>query len=546
MNVKLLILQIFLLLFLWRSESSAQRIVVDSSFGKEGTVETFGSSGYADAYSLKVQADGKVVVCGSRNDDILLLRYLENGKLDSSFGKIGVVLTDINNESADNADYIVLQDDKRIVVVGTSKRRTSNDSSYTVLLRYLEDGRLDSSFASTGKKTIFGPKYLSGASGLHVYPNNKILIAGSTSSRIGLKYSTEAFVIKINDDGSVDSSFSPNVQVVNSLSTKVSCSDFIVDLNGNMYLSGIIEGDYDSNSVLLPDQFYITKLSPDGQIDTNFGEGGVRLIQVVKEYTKASSMRIELQGSKGIIASTVERCRIDSFTDSMLTTFYRFTYDGQIDSSFALGKVTLPRYNENYSVVGAFMKVLPDNKILMIGALYSKYNGSQSYLVRLTADGYIDSLIPSGVYSGYNGSLDVGSGGDYAFSNDEKFIYVEGSIIYRDADHVTAADISLTRLKVLSNLGTRFSPNRENALKVIPSVIHSNKLTILFDLRAPGYVSAGIYDVKGILLQNLMSNEVCDKGKQERSIHLENINDGIYFIKLVSDDGESIVKFIKN
>jgi len=43
-----------------------------------------------------------------------------------------------------------------------------------------------------------------------------------------------------------------------------------------------------------------------------------------------------------------------------------------------------------------------------------------------------------------------------------------------------------------------------------------------------------------------MINEMCDKGNQKRAIHLENISDGIYFIKLVSDDGESIAKFIKN
>ena len=62
-----------------------------------------------DAFAIAVQADGKIVVAGTRgrpgdNDlnsiDIGLVRYLSNGDLDPTFSRDGKMATDLgDNES---------------------------------------------------------------------------------------------------------------------------------------------------------------------------------------------------------------------------------------------------------------------------------------------------------------------------------------------------------------------------------------------------------------------------------------------------------------
>jgi uncharacterized delta-60 repeat protein len=70
---------------------------VDSSFGRDGKVFIdFGSS--ADANAVAVQANGKIVVAGSRSfKDFAVARYTNAGSLDGSFGNGGRVTTDFGS-----------------------------------------------------------------------------------------------------------------------------------------------------------------------------------------------------------------------------------------------------------------------------------------------------------------------------------------------------------------------------------------------------------------------------------------------------------------
>ena len=59
--------------------------------------------------------------------DFALARYNGNGSLDTSFDGDGILTTDFNSPS-DVADSVAVQDDGKIVVVG-STRNTSNERS---------------------------------------------------------------------------------------------------------------------------------------------------------------------------------------------------------------------------------------------------------------------------------------------------------------------------------------------------------------------------------------------------------------------------------
>ena len=90
---------------------------LDPTFGKEGLVTTELSSELDQINAIAVQADGKIVAGGDSWDQkdssprFTLVRYNADGKLDTKFGKSGIVKTRINDKDWDAAtiNAMVLQ-----------------------------------------------------------------------------------------------------------------------------------------------------------------------------------------------------------------------------------------------------------------------------------------------------------------------------------------------------------------------------------------------------------------------------------------------------
>ena len=92
---------------------------LDSTFGTRGIVVT--PSGLAQGYATAVDSDGRALVAGEifngSNFDMRMLRYRLDGTLDPTFGTGGVVTTDVTVGN-DRVRGMVLQADGRIVLAG--------------------------------------------------------------------------------------------------------------------------------------------------------------------------------------------------------------------------------------------------------------------------------------------------------------------------------------------------------------------------------------------------------------------------------------------
>ena len=96
---------------------------LDTSFDSDGMLTTnFGSSNDA-AISVAIQADGKIVAAGHSyiggNGYFALTRYNPDGSLDTSFDGDGMLTTDFGS-SDDVAYSVAIQADGKIVVAGSS------------------------------------------------------------------------------------------------------------------------------------------------------------------------------------------------------------------------------------------------------------------------------------------------------------------------------------------------------------------------------------------------------------------------------------------
>src|SRR5262249_51395919 len=154
---------------------------LDTTFSFDGKVTTdFG--GDDRAFSVAIQADGKIVVAGASltnpGDDFALARYNPDGSLDAGFGTGGKVTTAFGS-GLDHANACTIQADGKIVAVGA-------DGGDFALARYNSDGSLDGTFGTGGKVTTDFGGQLEEAFGVAMQADGKIVAAGAAAGGFAL------------------------------------------------------------------------------------------------------------------------------------------------------------------------------------------------------------------------------------------------------------------------------------------------------------------------------------------------------------------------
>jgi uncharacterized delta-60 repeat protein len=150
---------------------------LDTSFDVDGKLVTAIGSSDDIGRSVTMQADGKILVAGSSvisgHNNFALVRYNTDGSLDSGFDGDGKLTTAIGS-GEDIAYSVAIQADGKILVVGSS-------SGMFALARYNTNGSLDTSFDGDGKLTTAIGYGSSGAQGVTVQADGKIVVAGWSS-----------------------------------------------------------------------------------------------------------------------------------------------------------------------------------------------------------------------------------------------------------------------------------------------------------------------------------------------------------------------------
>jgi uncharacterized delta-60 repeat protein len=237
---------------------------LDTSFDGDGKLTTDISSGDEFASDVAVQADGKMLIAGSRFNgtdyDIALIRYNTDGTLDVGFDADGKVTT-VLGSSYDIGSGVVVQTDGKILVAGSSYNGSNYDFA---LVRYNADGSLDTSFSDDGKlTTAIGPSDDSGR-GIALQADGKILVAGESWVE-GNNY--DFTLARYNSDGSIDSTFGVDgIATTNIRSAGASdyaCSVSVL-ADGKILVVGTSDVGFGAD-------FALARFNADGSIDTSFG-----------------------------------------------------------------------------------------------------------------------------------------------------------------------------------------------------------------------------------------------------------------------------------
>jgi uncharacterized delta-60 repeat protein len=188
---------------------------LDTTFGTGGKVitEILGTS---EVNAISIQSDGKIIAAGRSVSvnaiflpgptgiDFGLVRYNEDGSLDTTFGAQGRVITDLN--SPNDVIYAVsLQPDGKIIAAGESAADLLDWSTpWFGLTRYNRDGSLDTTFGIGGKVRMDLPAgQFAHARSVGIQPDGKIVVAGGgeTLDEYGNPDSTSFELARYNTTG---------------------------------------------------------------------------------------------------------------------------------------------------------------------------------------------------------------------------------------------------------------------------------------------------------------------------------------------------------
>lgn len=287
---------------------------LDPSFAGDGkTTEDFGSE--AEATSIALQPDGKVVVAGTAGDPgdemFAVARYNSDGTPDTSFSGDGLATIPVEAGLASEsfAFSVVVQADGAIVVAGT----VGSGGIHAAVVRLLTDGSLDPTFSENGILTFDYPDFRV-VTGLALQADGKIIAAGIGGGGIT---GDEAFhVVRLSSDGGLDPSFSGDGSVVTAPADFGSASAVTIQSDGKIVVAG------DSGDAYTND-FTAIRYNTDGSLDPSFSSDGIATADV-GGFDIANSVAIQADG-----AILVGGHEWGSFAVA------RFLPNGALDSSFA-------------------------------------------------------------------------------------------------------------------------------------------------------------------------------------------------------------------
>ncbi len=341
---------------------------LDWTFGVEGiaAVNTSGNSGDA-AYALAIQADGKVVVAGADGmRDFVLVRLNSTGDLDPSFDVDGKVTTAIGDGN-DEAYAIALQSDGKILAAGYA---TVNGLRDFAVVRYNNDGTLDTSFDTDGKAITPIGSYGEQINALLIQSDGKITVAGYTETDAR----TDFALARYNGDGTLDSSFGTNGKIITTLSSnKEEGLALAQQSDGKLVVAGVTDTGYDDDSVLL-------RYTSNGSLDTAFGTNGIVITQGGDGYDEATAIVLQNDGKVVVAGNTAGQS-----SDFVLA---RYNNDGKLDRVFGSGGKITAKFSDNGNSVND-IALQSDEKILVAGS--TSGNQTRFALARYTAAGILDT-----------------------------------------------------------------------------------------------------------------------------------------------------------
>lgn len=242
---------------------------LDTSFGQGGAILIDGEVDDDRAYYLAVQPDGKII---ATSDSGVVQRFNADGSLDTSFGD-GTGKVAITSGSYDGAPAVTLADDGSLYLT----RILGTQLDTLAITKLNADGSVASEYGDKGTFTFANANGFEGGYALSaMQADGSVLFGGDWSFSDNFAYR----LVKLTATGQLDSTFGTNgTLVLNQVADLYQYTNFTFQPDGKIIMVGLDRG-YDG---------VILRLNADGSLDSSFGENG-QISFVAVEGTNATSV----------------------------------------------------------------------------------------------------------------------------------------------------------------------------------------------------------------------------------------------------------------
>jgi uncharacterized delta-60 repeat protein len=236
-----------------------------------------------------VDVQRRAILIVSNQGMFAIIRLLEDGTLDQTFGGTGQVLTYIPRSQEEypvgfgdpnyafaSSQSVVIDQQGNIVVGGFVVHDNKNTANLLVA-RYLPNGQLDKSFGLNGLSEIQSSIGVSNFINQVICDTqNRIILVGAQVTQPNFSPVIRKFLaIRLLPNGSLDPSFGDNgifLYQVTTLSNALLRS-VIVDAYGNCLMAGVVQTLYQDGSGSA--ESVLIKLLENGSFDETFGKNGI-------------------------------------------------------------------------------------------------------------------------------------------------------------------------------------------------------------------------------------------------------------------------------
>ena len=271
---------------------------LDASFDSDGKLAVNGMA----PKQITLQPDGRILLTGSFQGNFAVARYNSDGGVDATFGTAGRLITDFGT-SGDTAYTLAIDAVGKMVVAGSSNGNFA-------LARYNSDGSLDTSFVGQPQSTLGGYVLLDSRATLADPEMNVIGYGGSTLTleRAGGPNTNDLFVAKPGGNlGTLTEGGNLTVGGV-AIGTVVSNSGGTLKLSFTSSLAGTAVVGADQNFVnsAMRQLAYGNTVDPVGttvHIDWKFSDGNTGAQGPGGAQTSVASSTITISADNGIVVT---------------------------------------------------------------------------------------------------------------------------------------------------------------------------------------------------------------------------------------------------
>lgn len=243
----------------------------------------------------------------------------------------------------------------------------------------------DASFSGDGWRTLSfaGNDY---ARDVAIQSDGKIIIAGTADAGVTTN-STDFVVVRLDPNGSLDSTFNGSGSVITSVVGDGTVNAVAIQPDGKIIVvgSGVVNG---------KQQFCLARYNTNGSLDTSFGLFGFvyTLFEPFATNNASEAMDIAIQPDGKIVAAGYVRGQTFDGLPRCDWAIVRYLANGSPDQTFDLEGILITDFGgHSVDEIAASVVIQPDGKILAGGA--STANGVDFALARYNANGTPDTSL---------------------------------------------------------------------------------------------------------------------------------------------------------